>query len=95
MPQHRDDQPATPWRLDALEHEVERLRERQHNIAAEVAAVRYLGQEVAKLASHVEKLGEDVETISRRALERPTAAVVGQYLGVIVAVIALIVAATR
>jgi methyl-accepting chemotaxis protein len=82
-------------RIDSLESELNRVRERQHEMAAEVSAIRFLAQQVKDLAHHVEKLGEDVETISRRALERPTAAVVGQYLSVLIAVIALIVAATR
>jgi len=82
-------------RIDILEAEMNRVRERQHEMSAEVSAIRFLGQQVKDLAVHVEKLGEDVETISRRALERPTAAVVGQYISVLIAVIALIVAATR
>jgi len=44
-------------RIDSLDAEMTRVRERQHEMAAEVSAIRFLAQQIKELALHVEKLG--------------------------------------
>jgi len=85
-------------RITHLEHELERVRQAQHDMRAEVVAIGYLAKEVHRVAESVESLGSRVDTIGKRVLNRPTVpvlAVFAQYVSVIVAVVALIVAATR
>jgi len=85
-------------RIAVLERELERVREAQHDMRAEVTAINYLAKEVHRIAESVEALTGRVDTIGKRVLNRPTVpvlAVFAQYVSVIVAVIALIVAATR
>lgn len=85
-------------RIRALEHELERTRDAVHKLSKEAAAILYLTREVGKLETAVEDLTEKLGQIARRALEKPTASglgVLAQYLGIIVALIALVVAATR
>jgi len=81
-----------------LEHEQERMRDTIHKLSKETAAIVYLAKEVGKLDAAVESLAEHLERIAKRALERPTStglSVFAQYLAVIVALVALVVAATR
>jgi hypothetical protein len=85
-------------RVAALERELDRVRERQHEMVAEVAAVRYLGEKVRDLGEDVVGLTEQVEKVASRAVPRPrptTLALFAQYGAVLVAIIALAVAATR
>jgi hypothetical protein len=79
-------------RINALEHELERMRNSQHRLASDVAVIRYLAEKVGELGEDVKELTGQVENVARRAVERPTAAVVGQYLGLAVAIIALVAA---
>jgi hypothetical protein len=82
-------------RIRHLEDESKRLRERVHTVESEVLAFRFLGDKLSALTGELHSLAQQVEQVSRRAMERPTAAIVGQYLGLIVAVVALAIAATR
>jgi hypothetical protein len=82
-------------RIKTLEGEVVRLRDRQHQLAESVAVIRYLAEEVKSLGEDVRRLTAQTATIARRSVERPSAERVGQYLALLVAVAALIVAATR
>jgi hypothetical protein len=85
-------------RIAALEHELNRVRERQHDMASEIAVIRYLGEKVRDLGEDVVALTEQVEKVASRAVPRPrptTLALFAQYGAVLVAIIALVVAATR
>jgi archaellum component FlaC len=85
-------------RIAAVEHELSRVRDAMHDIRAETQSVRYLAEKVGGLADDVRALANRVEVVSRRAVEKPTAsglAVVGQYIGLAVALVALIVAINR
>jgi hypothetical protein len=82
-------------RIKTLEAEVARLRDRQHELSESVGVIRYLAEEVKGLGEDVRRLTTQTATIARRAVEKPSANLVGQYAGLIVAVAALIVAATR
>ena len=82
-------------RIVSLEDEVKRLRERQHELASSVAAIRYMAEQVRELGEDVKELTGQVSTLGRRAMDRPSASVLGQWAAVIVAVIALVVAATH
>jgi hypothetical protein len=82
-------------RIRTLEGEVVRLRDRQHELAESVAVIRYLAEEVRSLGEDVRRLTTQTAALARRAVERPSAGLVGQYLGLIVAIAALLVAATR
>jgi aminoglycoside phosphotransferase len=81
-------------RIRALEHEQDRI----HKLSTETAAILYLTKEVGKLEGAVEDLATEIGRVAKRALERPTStglSVFAQYLAVIVALVALVVAATR
>jgi vacuolar-type H+-ATPase subunit I/STV1 len=85
-------------RIRALEHELERTRDAVHRLSVETAAILYLTREVAKLETAVEDLAGQLGRVAKRALERPSAtglSVFAQYLAVIVALVALIVASAR
>lgn len=85
-------------RIGAIEHEMNRVRDALHEVRVESQAVRYLAEKVGDLASDVRTLAGRVETISRHAMSRPSAtglSVFAQYLSLIVAGTALIVAITR
>jgi len=89
---------ANRARIVHLEHELGRVRERLHELTAEVAAVRFLGERVAELGDDVKELASQVGQVARRALERPSPVALGvlaQYLALAVAVVALAVAASR
>jgi hypothetical protein len=73
-------------RIRTLEREVEKLRLRQHKAEAELAAVTYIAEKVGELATHV-------QTLSRRALERPTSgsyAAAAGWISAAAAIIALV-----
>jgi hypothetical protein len=85
-------------RIRALEHEQDRMRDSIHKLSTETAAILYLTKEVGKLEGAVEDLATEIGRVAKRALERPTStglSVFAQYLAVIVALVALVVAATR
>jgi hypothetical protein len=85
-------------RIHALEHELDRVRERQHEMASEIAVIRYLGDKVRDLGEDVVALTESVERVASRSVPRPrqsTLALFAQYSAVIVAIAALVVALTR
>jgi uncharacterized protein YoxC len=89
---------ANRERIRALENEVERLRDRQHELSAQVATIRYLAEQVRELGEDVKELTKQVATASRRALERPTPAgwsATAGWAAVIVSVVALVLVATR
>ena len=86
---------AARERLRVLERESDRMRETLHAIRSEVASIRYLAEKIGELAEDVKVLASRVEAVSRHAVNKPSQsalAVVGQYLGLIVAVVALIIA---
>jgi len=60
--------------LERIWDEVIRVRDRQHALENELAALRYLGEQVRDLAHEVKVASEHYQQLSRRALERPTAA---------------------
>jgi hypothetical protein len=85
-------------RIRALENELVRLRDRQHELAAEVAAIRYLGEQVRELGEDVKALTGQVTTVARRAVERPTPAgwsATAGWAAVIVSVVSLVLVITR
>lgn len=85
-------------RIAALEHELDRVRENVHDFRAEVQAIRYLAEKVGDLAEDVRRLTNRVEKIASRVMNRPTTsalAVLAQYLGLVVALAALVVATSR
>jgi uncharacterized protein YoxC len=89
---------ANRERIRALEHEVTRLRDRQHTLANEVMAIRYLAEQVRELSEDVKDLTQNVATIARRAVERPTPAgwsATAGWAAVIVSVVALVLVTTR
>lgn len=89
---------ANRERIRILEKELDRQREAVHAIRGEVASIRYLATKIGELAEDVKLLASRVETVSRHAVNRPTQsglAVFGQYIGLIVAVVALVIAAKR
>lgn len=86
---------ANRARLESVEREVGLLRARQHEINSELAALRYIGEKVGELAVQVGDVAAQLNTLSRRALERPTTAgwsALAGWLAVLVALVALIVA---
>jgi hypothetical protein len=85
-------------RIRALDHEMDRVRDALHEFRAEAQAIRYLAEKVGDLAGDVRALAQRVEQVSRHAVARPSAtglSVFAQYVAVIVALVALIVAVTR
>jgi hypothetical protein len=60
--------------LERIWDEVLRLRDRQHSLESDVAAMRYVAEQVHELAREVREASERYQQLSRRALERPTAA---------------------
>jgi hypothetical protein len=82
-------------RIRALERELERVRERQHDMATEVAVIRYLGEKVSDLGGDVVQLAEQVEKVASRAVPRPrpsTLALLLQLATVVIALAALVIA---
>lgn len=73
-------------RIRNLEAEINRVRERQHELANEVAIVKYLAEQVRNLTSEVRKLSE----ATQQAVKRPAAQVVAQYVAIIVAIVAIV-----
>jgi archaellum component FlaC len=87
---------AARERLRHLEHESDRTRDTLHAIRSEAATVRFLAEKIAELAEDVKALATRVEGVSRHAVLRPsqtTLQVAGQYVSLVVAIIALYLAA--
>lgn len=87
---------ANGARIEHLEGEMERARDALHQLRSEVQAIRYLAERVGELATDVRELTGRIETVAHHALGRPSTGALGvfaQYLAVIVAVTALVVAA--
>lgn len=85
-------------RLRTLEQETQRARGAIHDMRAEVRAVHYLAEKVADLAADIRALTSRIEAVAQHALARPSATGLGvfaQYVAVIVAIVALIVASTH
>jgi hypothetical protein len=83
-------------RLRQLERESDRQRDVLHALRAETQSVRFLTEKIAELASDVRDLAGKFESSTRRAVQRPSQsalAVFGQYVGLAVAIVALILAA--
>jgi uncharacterized protein YigA (DUF484 family) len=81
--------------IDTALREIDRLRERTHDLASSVAGFRHLANAVDHMADELHGVTQRLDTISRRAVEKPTVptvAVLLQLATVAVAVIALIVA---
>jgi len=89
---------ANRERIRTLEGEVEKLRLRQHEIGAEVAAFGYVGKKLGELAIQIHELASRVEQMSRRAMGRPTSGGVNAaaaWVSVLVAAAALVIVALR
>src|SRR5207302_757150 len=85
-------------RLDSIEAEMARLRDRQHELSSEVAAMRHLGNQVGKLADQVAVVAANVSELSRRVVERPTAPTMQAWAGwfaLLIALAALVITATH
>lgn len=80
--------------IDTHRDEIQRLRARTHELAAQVAGQRYLGEQVAELVVAVKAQGEELAKISRRALTRPTVPLVMVWLQVVTTVTAILAIAT-
>jgi hypothetical protein len=82
-------------RIRTLEGEVVRLRDRQHSFAETIAVVHHLADAVEHQGERIEELARAVVQSSKRALERPSAGVVAQYLALVVAIVAIVVTFAR
>jgi hypothetical protein len=85
-------------RIAALERENERTRNALHDLRGDAQASHYLIERVTALGAEMRELSARVESVSRHAMNRPTQsglALLGQYLALAVAVLALVVAATH
>lgn len=85
-------------RLAYLERELERTRDRLHSLEKTAAAVRYMGEQVGDLTHALDRHSQRLDTIARRALERPTAAglnAAAGWVAVAVALAALLLAGMR
>lgn len=85
-------------RILALERESERTRDALHQVRGETAGTRYLTEKLAELAADTHQLTSRVEQLARHAVQRPSQsalAVLGQYIGLVVAIVALVVASKR
>jgi uncharacterized protein (DUF2342 family) len=74
--------------------EMHRMRERLHKAEGSLAAVTYLGERIASMGRNLEELAQAVNGLSRRAVERPSAAGWSALAGwgsLIVAITALLV----
>ena len=83
-------------RIRALERDAERTTATLHTLRGEVAATRYLGEKITELAANVQNLAGRFDALSRHSVQRPsqtTLQVLGQYAGLIIAIIALWIAA--
>jgi hypothetical protein len=83
-------------RLRALERDAERTSQTVHSLRGEVQAARYLAEKLTEMAGDFRALSGRVNELSRQSLQRPspsTLSVFGQYLGLIIAIIALVIAA--
>jgi hypothetical protein len=93
-------------RINNLENEVKLLRQRQHDMATDLAVVRYLGDKVAELGQDVKELTEElhvsvrnvsskVQEVAETAMARPAFGPVSSWVAVVIAIVAVIVAATH
>jgi hypothetical protein len=85
-------------RADRSEGDSQRTRDRLHLIEGELAAVRYLGEQIRDMAATVGELAKDVRSLSHRVVERPSPAglsAAAGWLSFLVAAAALIYAATH
>ena len=81
-------------RVEIMEAELQRVRDRLHELEASLAAVRYFGEKVSELSQELHGLATKVEGFTRQAIRRPTPTgvnAVGQWAAVIIALIALLV----
>lgn len=82
-------------RIEALEKEAERQRERLHELAATVGTIAVLALQIKTLAEEVTALGERFERVARRTLSRPSAggfSAAASWVAVAVAVLSIILA---
>ena len=89
---------AVRERLRALERESDRARDTLHTVRGEVQTIRYLAEKIAELAEDVKVLAGRVESVSRQAVHRPSQSalgVLGQYIALIVSIVAIILASRR
>jgi hypothetical protein len=85
-------------RIQNLEKEAERQRTRIHEISQSVAPITYLAQQVGQVSTELHEMSKRLETLARRAVERPTPSGLSAASGLVssaVAVIALIIALTH
>lgn len=85
-------------RADALEAEMLRTRDRLHELAGAVATIHYLRDGLENMGKGLTELADEVRGLSRTTARRPTASAYSALAGwasVIIAVVALIVAATH
>lgn len=97
-PELRNLAAANRERIIALEHELTRVRDRQHELAEQVAVIAYLGRQVHELAEDVKALTLSMTTVARQAVHRPSPAgwsAVAAWISIGVAILALAVAASQ
>lgn len=97
-PELRNLAAANRERIIALEHELTRVRNRQHEMAEQLAVIHYLGEQVRELADDVKDLTRSMTTVARQAVHRPSPAgwsAVAAWISIAVAIVALIVAGWR
>lgn len=85
-------------RIQAHGDELERLRDQVRSLESIVAVLATLADEVKQLVQHVAELTADVSKLTRRVVPRPSANAwnaLSGWAAFIVAVVAVIVAATR
>lgn len=82
-------------RIEGLEKEQERQRQRTHELAETVGTIALFGLQIKQLAEEVKGLGESVDRVTRRSLARPGSAgfsAAAAWVAVIVAVVSIILA---
>jgi hypothetical protein len=85
-------------RITALERELNRLRDRQHSLAEQVAIIVYLAEQVKELGEDVKQLTIQITTLARRVVEKPSAggwAAAASWVAVAVSILTLVFVTTR
>ena len=85
-------------RIRAIEQELTRVRDRQHELSESVMIIRYLAEQVKELGEDVKDLTVQVTTLARRVVEKPSAGGVSaaaSWVAVFVALATFVFVVTR
>jgi hypothetical protein len=92
MPEDRqlwDTIAANRTRIETIEAEVGRLRERAHKLEGEASAVRYFGERMTTMSNELHELTRKLETLARQAMARPTSRQVSTIIAALSFLLAL------